>query len=81
MESSLLVSCILLVAFTTRWFRQDNFARGYTDILDRGMFILTAGHIVIPLYIIWTKRLRGILLLLLSLLCYLLPSLVAMILL
>lgn len=70
---SILFSVILLFALVLRWFRQDNINRGYKNILDRGMFLLTAGHIVLPLYLIWTRRVKGILLMLLALLCFALP--------
>ena len=76
MGPSILFSVILLVALIFRWFKQDNLKRGYQNILDRGMFLLTAGHIILPLYLIWTRRLKGILLMLLALLCFIVPLIV-----
>lgn len=74
MQLSIIVSSVILLALLFRWFRQDTINRGYVDLLDRGMFLLTAGHIVLPLYLLWTRRLKGFLILLLALLCLLVPA-------
>jgi hypothetical protein len=76
MGPTLLLSSILLIALIVRWFKQDNQKYGHKNILDRGMFLITAGHIVIPLYLIWTRRGRGILLLLLALMSFSFPVII-----
>ena len=56
-----------------RWFRLDNIKRGYTNIMDRGMFLMMAGHILLPLYVLWTRKFKGLWYLFLALLCYVVP--------
>ena len=74
MHLSLAVSCVILVALVFRWFRHDTISRGHKDLIDRGLFLLTAGHIILPLYVIWTRRFKGILILLLAVLSLAIPS-------
>jgi hypothetical protein len=74
MQLSLSASLSVLAALIIRWFRQDTIKRGHKDLLDRGMFLMTAGHIVLPLYLIWTRRLKGLLILLLALVSLIIPG-------
>jgi hypothetical protein len=64
------------LALLIRWFRLDSLKRGYGDIADRGWFMMMAGHIILPLYLLWTRKLRGLWLLTLALLCYFVPALI-----
>ena len=74
MKLSLAVSSTILVALIFRWFRKDTIKGGHKDLLDRGLFLMTAGHIVLPLYLIGTRRLKGILILLLAFLSAVIPA-------
>lgn len=77
LDASFTAVSVLLVALTVRWFRRDNVVRGYTGILDRGMFILMGGHVILPLYLLWTRRGKGALLILLAFIIFIIPALVA----
>jgi hypothetical protein len=74
MQLSFVASSLILISLVFRWFRQDTIRRGHQNLLDRGMFLLTAGHIVLPLYILWTRRFKGFLIIVLALLSIGIPS-------
>ena len=78
MELSHLCAGIIFASLTVRWFKRDTLARGYLGILDRGMFVMTGGPVLLPLYVLWTRRLKGFLLLLLAFLCLIIPGFIVM---
>lgn len=71
--NSLYVLFAFQLILLIRWFRLDNIKRGYTDIPDRGMFLMMGGHILLPLYVLWTRKFKGLWYLFLAILCYVVP--------